>query len=320
MAIGGHWLTRVRHQYNSSGQRRNKRVKSDCGPVRLTSLSADIAVRCASYLASDDLLNLALTSKLYGAPAGMRRGFWSLSEEVARQRYETATASEKGGVPSRGGRPLWLKLLRRLEVHRVPLRFDHLLGSAMGTGEIGYVDGDMSSVFFGEVRSIGASDCTVISNFVMTDGKHYAMFRINGIGLDDSGLQCIRIGIMTPVYVVGWDEDRRRNYSPFCQSDGADGSTTCCVYDAMDGDCTYLENGSDDLEYLAWDGMESIAGERDVAIGLLLDLDNGTLAVFKNGRRLGIMKNGLAGAFCWMAYLRKWVGTCKLAIERGELP
>ena len=120
---------------------------------------------------------------------------------------------------------------------------------------------------------------------------------------------------MTPVDVVGWDEDRRRNFWPYRQSDGADGSTTCCVYDAMDGDCTYLENGSDDLEYLAWDGMESIAGERDVAVGLLLDLDNGTLAAFKNGRRLGIMKDGLAGDFCWMAYAGEWVGTCGVAIS-----
>ena len=144
-------------------QQQRKRVKPDCGPVRLTSLSADIAIKYASYLASGDLLNLALTSKLYGAPVGMRRGFWSLSEEVARQMYEAATASEKGGVPRTGGRPLWLKLLHRLELHRVPLRFD-LLGSTTGSGKVGYVDGDLSSVSFGDIRYGGHDfDCTAAS-------------------------------------------------------------------------------------------------------------------------------------------------------------
>ena len=202
-------------------QHQRKRAKrSDCSPVRLTSLSADIAARYASYLASDDLLNLALTSKLYGAPASMRRGFWSLSEEVARQRYEAASVSEKCGVPRRGGRPLWLKLLNRLERHRVPLRFDHLLGSTVGTGKVGYVGGDLSSVVLCNVGSEGpGADCTAISNFVMSEGRHYALFHMNGIvhDHDDSDDQCIRVGIIRPVDVAGWGEGKRRHFWPFCQ-------------------------------------------------------------------------------------------------------
>ncbi|EJK53991.1 hypothetical protein THAOC_26467 [Thalassiosira oceanica] len=299
-----------------------KRVKSDCSPVCLTSLSADIAVRYASYLASDDLLNLALTSKLYGAPVGMRRGFWSLSEEVARLKYEAATTSEKGGVPRREGRPLWLKLLHRLELLKVPLWFDHLLGSAMRTYQVKYVGGDLSRVTFGVIHTsrLGSDfNCTAISSFVMSEGKHYAVFHMNGIGHDDPDL-AFRIGIVRPVDVAGWNGERRRNYWPFTSSGRRDGSTICCVYDIIDGTCDYLESGSDGLDYMDWDGMDSSEGERDVAIGLLLDLDNGTLAVFKNGRRLGVMKDGLAGDFCWMANLRDWEGTCRIAIERGDLP
>ena len=51
-----------------------------------------------------------------------------------------------------------------------------------------------------------------------------------------------------------------------------------------------------------------------------MDLDNGTLTVFKNGRRLGIMIDDLAGDFCWMVYARDWVGTFGVAIEREEVP
>ena len=35
-------------------------------------------------------------------------------------------------------------------------------------------------------------------------------------------------------------------------------------------------------------------------VGLLLDLDEGTLSVYKNGRRLGTMKDGLSGEYCWL--------------------
>lgn len=46
-----------------------------------------------------------------------------------------------------------------------------------------------------------------------------------------------------------------------------------------------------------WGGQEGIAGG-DV-IGLLLDLDQGTLTVYINGRKLGVMKDGLTGEYCW---------------------
>ena len=134
--------------------------------------------------------------------------------QVARQRYETATESEKGGVPRMGEPPLWLKLLHRLEVHRLLSRFDHLLGSTMGTGKVGYIGGDSSSVFFGDIRSRGHDfDCAAISSFVMLEGKHHALFHMSG----DIDNQCIRIGITKPVHINGWDENRRRDYWPFRQ-------------------------------------------------------------------------------------------------------
>ena len=41
----------------------------------------------------------------------------------------------------------------------------------------------------------------------------------------------------------------------------------------------------------------------DGTIGLLLDLEEGTLTVYKNGRRLGAMKTGLSGEYCWYTSL-----------------
>ena len=38
-------------------------------------------------------------------------------------------------------------------------------------------------------------------------------------------------------------------------------------------------------------------------IGMALDLDEGTLDVYKNGRRLGTMMRGLVGEYCWVVPL-----------------
>ena len=51
-------------------------------------------------------------------------------------------------------------------------------------------------------------------------------------------------------------------------------------------------------------------------IGMLLDLDEGTLTGYKNGRKLGV-KNGLAGEYCWVVSL--YNGT-QVTIKRGTIP
>jgi hypothetical protein len=53
-----------------------------------------------------------------------------------------------------------------------------------------------------------------------------------------------------------------------------------------------------------WEGMQGAQEEGD-RIGLLLDLDAGSLAVYKNDERLGVMQEGLtdAGGYRWAAAL-----------------
>ena len=50
-----------------------------------------------------------------------------------------------------------------------------------------------------------------------------------------------------------------------------------------------------------WEGRERI--EERCEVGLLLDLDEGTLTVYKDERRLGVMKGGLGGEYCFCATL-----------------
>ena len=50
-----------------------------------------------------------------------------------------------------------------------------------------------------------------------------------------------------------------------------------------------------------WEGMQT-AKEPGDRIGMLLDLDQGSMTVWKNGVQLGVMAEGLSGPYwCWAA-------------------
>ena len=68
---------------------------------------------------------------------------------------------------------------------------------------------------------------------------------------------------------------------------------------AMDrGQCLEAEL-QNDFQTLDWEGQEETQ-EASFKIGLELDLNEGTLVVYKNDRRLGTMMSGLAGEYCWV--------------------
>ena len=54
-------------------------------------------------------------------------------------------------------------------------------------------------------------------------------------------------------------------------------------------------------------------------IVLLLDLDEGTLSVYKNGLSLGVMKRGLIGHYCWVISSKASATlTSQVTIKRGK--
>ena len=62
--------------------------------------------------------------------------------------------------------------------------------------------------------------------------------------------------------------------------------------------------------------MKRLSGSSNT-IGMLLDLDEGTLSVYNNGRKLGVMKRGLAGHYCWALSLQPG---SQVTIKRGKVP
>ena len=68
------------------------------------------------------------------------------------------------------------------------------------------------------------------------------------------------------------------------------------------------------LPYRRIDGFQ-----RDTPIGLLLDLDEGTLTMYQNGQRIALLKDGLSGEYCW--YATVWsVQSTSVSIERSFAP
>jgi len=52
------------------------------------------------------------------------------------------------------------------------------------------------------------------------------------------------------------------------------------------------------MNYFDWEGQEPTE-DASFKVGMVLDLDKGTLDVYKNDRHLGTMMSGLVGEYCW---------------------
>jgi len=93
----------------------------------------------------------------------------------------------------------------------------------------------------------------------------------------------------------------------------------CCMHYIMSGNCyssDWSGSADDIIADRNWEGKESMSSGGD-ELGLLLDLDEGSLSVYKNGQKLGVMKRGLAGQYCWVVSLYEGA---QVTIKRGTIP
>jgi hypothetical protein len=65
--------------------------------------------------------------------------------------------------------------------------------------------------------------------------------------------------------------------------------------------------------------MQTARDEGD-RIGMLLDLDQGTMTVYKNDERLGVMATGLSGEYSWAVVLYGGQAGNRVRIEAVEAP
>ena len=268
--------------------------------------NSDTLSKIIIYLPSLDLLNLGLTCKRFGISDNDELSVIKKSAHILV--HDIATEEQLAALPRYDGESP-LADYHYLQLMREPLTFDQLV-------EAVYVDNeDKTCVRYSDRRSMGWE--TAFSNNILRAGKHYVSFT----PLVDS--KSLMMGVMRP----GQANQNARGY-PFSRSflqnfsrnmghGEHNNNVNCCFYDSYDGVC-YSSSWSGLYEIVSntnWEGLEGMSSSDK--IGMLLDLDEGTLSIYKNGRKLGVMKRGLAGQYCWAVSLLKETG---VTIKRGTIP
>jgi hypothetical protein len=119
---------------------------------------------------------------------------------------------------------------------------------------------------------------TAASAVTMSAGRHYATFQFDQANFSKE----IFFGVIRPDYDVEFGKGA-------AEEDGH------CFYDTGTGQCS--PGGGD------WEGRQPATKQGD-RIGLLLDLNAGTLAVYKNEAWLGVMSTGLVGEYSWAVSMK----------------
>ncbi|EJK47380.1 hypothetical protein THAOC_33901 [Thalassiosira oceanica] len=298
---------------------------------RLDSLGNDLLIRCASYLDIDGLVYLGRTCARFGlSQPGHRR---SLVDEVSHQRFRQSVTDEERKCLTKYDDESDIGLYRALESLRKPLCFDELVGHTFGPQEHPATVRvhDQIGVYFtatGRNMMRGNGWSTAISGHVMRGGRHFAEFTITS---GDENF--VNLGVIRPVsYGIVLKANRGRIVTPMSVSSSykpavagglrsqrtvkwGDSNVHCCTYRCHNGYC-HRADWSNEMGNSDWQGRERLRGSG--TIGLLLDLGEGTLSVFKNGLRLGgVMREGLGGEYCWFVSIHS---VCTISIARSAAP
>jgi len=269
----------------------------------LTAIPEEVALRIACALASlaspIDLLRLALAcprryytvkciaTSLSRAGASSATGatgveMWSIVEEAARRWLVKCSEQERGwGRRCRTiGQPQ-LGMMSDVVLLRLPLVFEPLsLGHEENfSDEVVLLEDGALATGAGELGEQSA----LKSPNVMCAGRHFAQFTL--VNLKDSAF----LGVSDELH------------------GGTDGSTTT-FYAPTQG--SSFPGGKD------WTGMQT--AEEGDRIGLLLDIDQGSLTVYKNDTRLGtVVGSRLRGGYKWAVGVESGES---VRIEHAALP
>ena len=300
--------------------RANKRARL-LPSAALDVLDNDLLIRCASYLDADGLAQLGRTSARFGIPQGGQER--SLVNEAAHQRFRQGATDEERKCLPKYVDESDVGLFRALEQLRQPIRFDVLVGDGLSAQE------HPASV----TRTVCDGWSTAMSGHAMRGGRHFVEFETTNY---DQNVPLVHLGVIRPVSLTdGIDLEADWNgtvipvavsssYQPAIaeklRSQGTakweDSNVHCCDYRCDNGNLTWTNWDNEDW-MSDWQGREGLGGRGSGTIGLLLDLNEGTLSVFKNGRRLGVIKDGLGGEYCWFVSV---CSACMISMSKSRAP
>ena len=266
--------------------------------VEAVLFSSDTLSKIISCLPSVDVLNLAVTCKRLGSASNDKPPL--IEESVRIAIHDIATEEELETLP-------------------------YYTNGENSLTNYHYVNnGDKSYVRHSGRREVYV-ETAYSNNILRRAGKHYVSFTI---GSKINKHLCLWLGVMRPGKANGFTDWSLPIYNTFFQhisrmeshgdhdNGSGSGSVDCCMYCAYSGRC-YSGEWSHTRAYNIdiWERSESMSLGDEV--GMLLDLDEGTLSVYKNGRKLGAIKSGLAGHYCWVVSMTKHV---RVSMKRGVMP
>lgn len=280
--------------------------------LTLLDVSSEVMAKVCTYFDEYDLVNLGLTCKHFGmAQAGQAISAISLVEESARQIFNhAATDGDRASLPRYDGESN-IAYLRQLYLMRRPLLFDRTFGEGTITRNA--------------VVSTGKPSVSAIGSHVMRAGKHFTLFSIdcgNTYGPELS----VHVGVMRPIqfdtvyeYTFSPLFLGSEDYNPRDQRTACWGRSEihCCSFWFGSGECWSTDWTVYEPESCGWEGL-SAWDDTKAEVGLLLDLDRGTLSAYDGSLKLGVMKEGLEGEYSWFTEIEEH--NCTVSIERCPLP
>ncbi|EJK58207.1 hypothetical protein THAOC_21691 [Thalassiosira oceanica] len=305
---------------------RRKRARTAAAALDNILLNPETLACVGAFLAAKDLCRLSLTRREFcrGRPEASLTGpdELPLVEEASRRIAEGGMSDEERAVltPRRDEDETWTKFYHRICLRRADLVFTQLLGVGI--------------VHHSNDRSRVISSSTPLGRPRREGYGHYAEFSME----DGTGYLA---GVVRPIESEG-DEREMEDLQPFndrgdeheawpsflrSERGGGgwgDSEVNCCLYVCFRGLCgsvgySPLASQTGFIDWNEWEGQDGLLREGG-RVGLLLDLVEGTLTVYKNGRRLGVMKRGFSGEYCWLAMLDSDCYSHPIGIERLPVP
>ena len=260
----------------------------------------DVVFLLAAFLDARGLCQFSLTCKALGGKQTAYSGL-TLVEEAARRLFECAPDWERSYLPKHDEEGS-IERYHHLLMLRSTLTFDQLVGKSIQYGN----DQTIVQTIHGH-RSWSLALC---SNHVMRSGRHFALFTMR-VGRGSMA----GIGVVRPVQIDESDfvDDAEPPFDPGRMSEFREyleGKRT----DRWGDSKVHIVNNYGSGSWHVWTSGRQYSS-RIAQIGLLLDLNEGTLSIHQNGRRMGVLKDNLSGEYCWYATVN-----CRasVSIQRGS--
>ena len=289
----------------------------DKSRLNLVGLPKESIVYALSYLDATDLVKIGLTCCALGKPS--KCSSESVVASVARGTYcRTVTGDDEIALAVKETGESPLKLLRDLEELHSPLQFSRLVGPHIRRNQ---------NTICSEIRSTGYYESMAFTNYKIHREQQYFNFLIHDKDSQDVSFSAgmPRVGLMRPIIGLGRTSaldplvpcEDAREYLLSCRKDSwGTGSVHCTAWDCLHNALVSSDWSSDCDPFgsACHNHWNADTGN----VGLLVDMEEGTMSVYCNGRPLQLVTRGLTGEYYLFASM--FEPDIVVSIDRAPIP